>query len=91
MVCIYPKLKNSKTYKSFGLEQDNIEVLGICENSQETTVELILIYDSIIHCFEGDDIIYTEGGNKIHIAKGEGLFVPKGSMITAKGIPQMVT
>lgn len=87
MVCIYPRLKNSNTYKSFGLESDDLEIIGLCEGHEERTAEVILVYDAIIQCFEGSETIYTDGGNKINLARGEGVFIPKGTLITVTGTP----
>lgn len=70
-----------------GSKTRNIEIIGLCESSEETTAEVIPVYDAIIHCFEGNEIIYTEGRHKFCLSKGESLFVPKGLLITATGIP----
>jgi AraC-like DNA-binding protein len=87
MICIYPKLLNAKEYKSYALQTANLELVGVCENVQENTVELLLVYDALIVCFEGANRIFADGGKKFTLGKNEMLFVPKGSLVTATAIP----
>ena len=87
MVCIYPRLKSLGGYKPFGSKSINFDVVGLCEHDEEATAELIIIYDSLIVSIHGDEVIYTEGGTKIFLKKGECAFVPKGALITATAFP----
>ena len=87
LAIIYPRLKSASEYQSFGLDIHDLEVIGLCRNEKENTAELILIYDTLIYIFEGNEMIYAEEGVKILLKKGECAFVPKGSLVTVTAMP----
>lgn len=87
LAIIYPKLKNATEYQSFELEAHDVEIIGLCRNEKVTKSELIMVYDTLIHVLHGDELIYSDKGNKFFLKKGECIFIPKGSLVSATGIP----